>query len=79
MTVKKIKDQLMGLSITELNEVLDMVSAIKTLKAKAALNRCFSRVKGQGSRAKGQGSRTSCQGLGVKGRGLRVDGFALRL
>ena len=38
MTVKKIKDQLMGLSITELNEVLDMVSAIKTLKAKAGIN-----------------------------------------
>ena len=38
MTVKKIKDQLMSLSITELNEVLDMVSAIKTLKAKAGIN-----------------------------------------
>ena len=38
MTVKKIKDQLMGLSITELNEVLDVVSAIKTLKAKAGIN-----------------------------------------
>ena len=38
MTVKKITDQLMGLSITELNEVLDVVSAIKTLKAKAGIN-----------------------------------------
>ena len=33
----KINDQLMGLSLTELNQVLDMVYDIKTLKAKSVL------------------------------------------
>ena len=33
----KINDQLMGLSLTELNQVIDMVYDIKTLKAKSVL------------------------------------------
>ena len=33
----KINDQLMGLSLTELNQVLDMVYDVKTLKAKSVL------------------------------------------
>ena len=36
--LSKINDQLMGLSLTELNQVLDMVYDVKTLKAKAALS-----------------------------------------
>ena len=35
--LSKINDQLMGLSLTELNQVLDMVYDIKTLKAKSVL------------------------------------------
>ena len=35
--LSKINDQLMGLSLTELNQVIDMVYDIKTLKAKSAL------------------------------------------
>ena len=35
--LSKINDQLMGLSLTELNQVLDMVYDVKTLKAKAVL------------------------------------------
>ena len=33
----KVNDQLMGLSLTELNQVLDMVYDVKTLKAKSVL------------------------------------------
>ena len=33
----KINDQLKGLSLTELNQVIDMVYDIKTLKAKSVL------------------------------------------
>ena len=36
--LSKINDQLMGLSLTELNQVLDMVYDIKTLKAKSVLS-----------------------------------------
>ena len=35
--LSKINDQLMGLSLTELNQVLDMVYDIKPLKAKSVL------------------------------------------
>ena len=35
--LSKVSDQLMGLSLTELNQVLDMVYDIKTLKAKSVL------------------------------------------
>ena len=35
--LSKINDQLMGLSFTELNQVLDMVYDVKTLKAKYVL------------------------------------------
>ena len=35
--LSKINDQLMGLSLTELNQVLDMVYDVKTLKAKSVL------------------------------------------
>ena len=35
--LSKINDQLMGLSLTELNQVLDMVYDVKTLKAKSIL------------------------------------------
>ena len=35
--LSKINDQLMGLSLTELNQVLDMVHDVKTLKAKSVL------------------------------------------
>ena len=35
--LSKINVQLMGLSLTELNQVLDMVYDIKTLKAKSVL------------------------------------------
>ena len=35
--LSKINDQLMALSLTELNQVLDMVYDIKTLKAKSVL------------------------------------------
>ena len=35
--LSKINDQLMGLSLTELNQVIDMVYDIKTLKAKSVL------------------------------------------
>ena len=35
--LSKINDQLMGLSLTELNQILDMVYDIKTLKAKSVL------------------------------------------
>ena len=35
--LSKINDQLMGLSLTELNQVLDMVYDVKTLKAKSTL------------------------------------------
>ena len=35
--LSKINDQLMGLSLTELNQVLDMVYDVKTLKAKSDL------------------------------------------
>ena len=35
--LSKINDQLMGLSLTELNQVLDMVYDNKTLKAKSVL------------------------------------------
>ena len=35
--LSKINDQLMGLSLTELNQVLEMVYDIKTLKAKSVL------------------------------------------
>ena len=35
--LSKINDQLMGLSLTELNQILDMVYDIKTLKAKSHL------------------------------------------
>ena len=31
-TLSKVSDQLMGLSLTELNQVLDMVYDVKTLK-----------------------------------------------
>ena len=36
-TLSKVTDQLMGLSLTELNQVLDMVYDVKTLKAKSVL------------------------------------------
>ena len=36
--LSKINDQLMGLSLTELNQVLDMVYDVKTLKAKSVLS-----------------------------------------
>ena len=35
--LKKVNDQLMGLSLSELNQVLDMVYDVKTLKAKSVL------------------------------------------
>ena len=35
--LSKINDQLMSLSLTELNHVLDMVYDVKTLKAKSVL------------------------------------------
>ena len=35
--LSKINDQLMGLSLTELTQVLDMVYDVKTLKAKSVL------------------------------------------
>jgi len=35
--LSKINDQLMGLSLTELNQVLDMVYDVKILKAKSVL------------------------------------------
>ena len=35
--LSRINDQLMGLSLTELNQVLDMVYDVKTLKAKSVL------------------------------------------
>ena len=35
--LSKINDQLMGLSLTELNQILDMVYDIKTLKLKSVL------------------------------------------
>ena len=35
--LSKINDQLMGLSLSELNQVLDMVYDVKTLKAKSVL------------------------------------------
>ena len=35
--LSKINDQLMGLSLTELNQVLDLVYDVKTLKAKSVL------------------------------------------
>ena len=35
--LSKINDQLMGLSLAELNQVLDMVYDVKTLKAKSVL------------------------------------------
>ena len=35
--LSKINDQLIGLSLTELNQILDMVYDIKTLKAKSVL------------------------------------------
>ena len=35
--LSKINDQLRGLSLTELNQVLDMVYDVKTLKAKSVL------------------------------------------
>ena len=35
--LSKINDQLIGLSLTELNQVLDMVYDVKTLKAKSVL------------------------------------------
>ena len=35
--LSKVSDQLMGLSLTELNQVLDMVYDVKTLKAKSVL------------------------------------------
>ena len=35
--LSKINDQLMGLSLTELNQVIDTVYDIKTLKAKSVL------------------------------------------
>ena len=35
--LSKINDQLMGLSLAELNQVLDMVYDVKTLKAKSTL------------------------------------------
>ena len=35
--LSKINDLLMGLSLTELNQVLDMVYDVKTLKAKSVL------------------------------------------
>ena len=35
--LSKINDQLMGLSLTELNQILDMVYDVKTLKAKSVL------------------------------------------
>ena len=36
--LSKVSDQLMGLSLTELNQVLDMVYDVKTLKAKSVLS-----------------------------------------
>ena len=36
--LSKINDQLIGLSLTELNQVLDMVYDVKTLKAKSVLS-----------------------------------------
>ena len=38
MTVKKIKNQLMGLSITELNQIQKLISDIKVMKAKSGIN-----------------------------------------
>ena len=35
--LSKINDQLMGLSLTELNQVLDMVYDVKTLNAKKSV------------------------------------------
>ena len=36
--LSKVSDQLMGLTLTELNQVLDMVYDVKTLKAKSVLS-----------------------------------------
>ena len=38
MTVKKITNQLMGLSITELNQIQKLISDIKVMKAKSGIN-----------------------------------------
>ena len=38
MTVKKITNQLMGLSITELNQIQKLISDIKVIKAKSGIN-----------------------------------------
>ena len=38
MTVKKITNQLMGLSITELNQIQKLISDIKDMKAKSGIN-----------------------------------------
>ena len=38
MSVKKITNQLMGLSITELNQIQKLISDIKGMKAKSGIN-----------------------------------------
>ena len=38
MPVKKITNQLMGLSITELNQIQKLISDIKVMKAKSGIN-----------------------------------------
>jgi len=38
MSVKKITNQLMGLSITELNQIQKLISDIKVMKAKSGIN-----------------------------------------
>ena len=38
MTVKKITNQLMGLSITELNQIQKLISDIKVMKATSGIN-----------------------------------------
>ena len=38
MTVKKITNQLMGLSLTELNQIQKLISDIKVMKAKSGIN-----------------------------------------
>ena len=38
MTVKKITNQLMELSITELNQIQKLISDIKVMKAKSGIN-----------------------------------------
>ena len=36
-TIAKVNDQLMGLTISELNQVQNMIQEIKTMKAKSAI------------------------------------------